>query len=83
MPEIVPLIITLEITKHERRIIAIDLDDYERDTGTRRLTPELLVDFIRMTPNWAKNLGADDEDVLELDIVTVEPAQVQTGEPPR
>lgn len=81
MAELIPIVLTLEVTEVQKRVIAIDLDDYERDIGTRELTPEQLVEFIKLTPNWSDRF--DGPDVLELDIVEAEALPVTAGEPPR
>lgn len=83
MPELIPVIVTLEVTKLERRLVAIDLDDLERDLGTREPVPGLLAALIKATPNWQQRFGADDGNVLEIDVVDAQPQPVQAGEPPR
>lgn len=81
MAELIPIRVTLEVTELHRHIIAIDLDDYERDIGTRELSSERLVEFLKLTPNWGDRF--DGTDVLELDIVEAEGLPITAGEPPR
>lgn len=83
MPELIPVLVTLEVTKLERRLIAVDLDDYEHDMGDRQVTEEGLERLIQLTPDWEKRFGSDDADCLEIGLVRAEAHPVQEGEPPR